>query len=61
ACGNRYHAGVTARYWIEALDGLSCKVEISSEFRYRQPVVRPNTLLVTISPIGDTADSLAAL
>ncbi|MDP2504468.1 MULTISPECIES: glutamine--fructose-6-phosphate transaminase (isomerizing) [unclassified Oceanobacter] len=61
ACGTSYHAGVTARYWIEALAGLSCNVEIASEFRYRQPVVRPNTLLVTISQSGETADTLAAL
>jgi glucosamine--fructose-6-phosphate aminotransferase (isomerizing) len=61
ACGTSYHAGVTARYWIEALAGISCNVEIASEFRYRKPVVKPNTLLVTISQSGETADTLAAL
>ncbi|MCY0965689.1 glutamine--fructose-6-phosphate transaminase (isomerizing) [Parathalassolituus penaei] len=61
ACGTSYHAGMTARYWIEALAGVACNVEIASEFRYRQPVVRPNSLLVTISQSGETADTLAAL
>ncbi len=61
ACGTSYHAGVTARYWIESLAGISCNVEIASEFRYRRPVIRPNTLLVTISQSGETADTLAAL
>ncbi|WP_221793515.1 glutamine--fructose-6-phosphate transaminase (isomerizing) [Oceanobacter mangrovi] len=61
ACGTSYHAGVTARYWIESLAGVACNVEIASEFRYRQPVIRPNTLLVTISQSGETADTLAAL
>lgn len=61
ACGTSYHAGMTARYWIEALAGVACSVEIASEFRYRSPVVRPNSLLVTISQSGETADTLAAL
>jgi glucosamine--fructose-6-phosphate aminotransferase (isomerizing) len=61
ACGTSYHAGITARYWIEALAGVACNVEIASEFRYRRSVVRPNSLLVTISQSGETADTLAAL
>jgi len=61
ACGTSYHAGMTARYWIEQLAGVACNVEIASEFRYRQSVVRPNSLLVTISQSGETADTLAAL
>lgn len=61
ACGTSYHAGMTARYWIESLAGVACNVEIASEFRYRRPVVRPNSLLVTISQSGETADTLAAL
>ena len=61
ACGTSYHAGMTARYWIEGLAGVACNVEIASEFRYRKSVVRPNSLLVTISQSGETADTLAAL
>ena len=61
ACGTSYHAGVTARYWIESIAGIACNVEIASEFRYRHPVVQPNSLLVTISQSGETADTLAAL
>ncbi len=61
ACGTSYHAGMTARYWIEGLAGIACNVEIASEFRYRRSVVRPNSLLVTISQSGETADTLAAL
>lgn len=52
---------MTARYWFEALAGVSCDVEIASEFRYRKFVTRPNSLLVTISQSGETADTLAAL
>ena len=61
ACGTSYNAGMTARYWFAALAGVSCDVEIASEFRYRKFVTRPNSLLVTISQSGETADTLAAL
>jgi len=61
ACGTSYHAGLVARYWIEALAGIPCTTEIASEYRYRTPVVRPGTLFVTISQSGETADTLAAL
>ncbi|MFA0037189.1 glutamine--fructose-6-phosphate transaminase (isomerizing) [Vibrio sp. 10N.261.52.A1] len=61
ACGTSYNSGMTARYWFESLAGVSCDVEIASEFRYRDFVVRPNSLLVTLSQSGETADTLAAL
>ena len=61
ACGTSYHAGLVARYWFESVAGIPCQVEIASEFRYRQGVVQPNTLFVTISQSGETADTLAAL
>jgi glucosamine--fructose-6-phosphate aminotransferase (isomerizing) len=61
ACGTSYHAGLVARYWIESLCRLPCTVEIASEYRYRSPVVPENTLFVTISQSGETADTLAAL
>ncbi|MEZ9546660.1 MULTISPECIES: glutamine--fructose-6-phosphate transaminase (isomerizing) [Vibrio] len=61
ACGTSYNSGMVARYWFESLAGVSCDVEIASEFRYRDFVVRPNSLLVTISQSGETADTLAAL
>ncbi len=61
ACGTSYHAGMIARYWLESLARIPCNVEVASEFRYRRPVVRPNTLVVTISQSGETADTLAAL
>ena len=61
ACGTSYHAGMTARYWFEDFGGVSCNVEIASEYRYRKSFVRPNSLLVTISQSGETADTLAAL
>jgi len=61
ACGTSYHAGLVARNWFEGLAGVPCHVEIASEFRYRHPVVIPNTLVVTISQSGETADTLAAL
>jgi glutamine---fructose-6-phosphate transaminase (isomerizing) len=60
ACGTSYHAGLVARYWFEALAGVPTSVEVASEFRYRQVVARPNTLFVTISQSGETADTLAA-
>ncbi|WP_434357687.1 glutamine--fructose-6-phosphate transaminase (isomerizing) [Parasalinivibrio latis] len=61
ACGTSYNAGMVARYWFESVAGVSCDVEIASEFRYRSSVTRPNSLLVTISQSGETADTLAAL
>ncbi|MGF1762378.1 glutamine--fructose-6-phosphate transaminase (isomerizing) [Aliivibrio kagoshimensis] len=61
ACGTSYNAGMTAKYWFEALAGVSCDVEIASEFRYRKFVTRENSLLVTLSQSGETADTLAAL
>jgi len=61
ACGTSFHAGLVARYWFESLAGISCNVEVASEFRYRKPVLRKNTLVVTISQSGETADTLAAL
>lgn len=61
ACGTSYHAGMVARYWFEELTGLSCQVEVASEFRYRRVAVRGDTLLVAISQSGETADTLAAL
>lgn len=61
ACGTSYHAGMIARYWFEKLLKMPCQVEIASEFRYREPVVLPNTLVVCISQSGETADTLAAL
>ncbi|HIJ27614.1 MAG: glutamine--fructose-6-phosphate transaminase (isomerizing) [Gammaproteobacteria bacterium] len=61
ACGTSYHAGMVARYWIERLLQMPCAVEVASEFRYRQPVIRNNTLTVALSQSGETADTLAAL
>ena len=61
ACGTSYHAGMVARYWLEGLAGIPCQVEVASEFRYRKVVVQPNTLFVSISQSGETADTLAAL
>jgi len=61
ACGTSFHAGMVARYWLEELAGIPCQVEVASEFRYRKVVVQPDTLFVTISQSGETADTLAAL
>ncbi|HQZ87817.1 MAG TPA: glutamine--fructose-6-phosphate transaminase (isomerizing) [Gammaproteobacteria bacterium] len=61
ACGTSYHAGMIGRLWLENLAGISCHVEIASEFRYRKRVLLPNTLLICISQSGETADTLAAL
>jgi glucosamine--fructose-6-phosphate aminotransferase (isomerizing) len=61
ACGTSYHAGYVAKYWIEALLELPCQIEVASEFRYRKAVVPKNTLFVTLSQSGETADTLAAL
>jgi glucosamine--fructose-6-phosphate aminotransferase (isomerizing) len=61
ACGTSFHAGYVAKYWIEELLGLPCQIEVASEFRYRKAVVPKNTLFVTLSQSGETADTLAAL
>ncbi|MBU1214440.1 MAG: glutamine--fructose-6-phosphate transaminase (isomerizing) [Gammaproteobacteria bacterium] len=61
ACGTSNHAGQVARYWLEEIAGIPCTVEIASEYRYRASVPNPNTLVVTISQSGETADTLAAL
>jgi glucosamine--fructose-6-phosphate aminotransferase (isomerizing) len=61
ACGTSFHAGMVARYWLEAITQIPTQVEIASEYRYRKPVVPKNTLFLTISQSGETADSLAAL
>lgn len=61
ACGTSYNAGMVARYWIEKYVGISCSVEIASEFRYRESFVHQDSLLVTLSQSGETADTLAAL
>ena len=61
ACGTSYYAGSTARYWLEAIAGLPTNVEIASEYRYRESVPDPRTLVVTISQSGETADTIAAL
>ncbi|MHB1566174.1 MAG: glutamine--fructose-6-phosphate transaminase (isomerizing) [Acidiferrobacter sp.] len=61
ACGTSYHAGLIGRYWLEGLAGVPCAVEVASEFRYRRPQVAPQTLFVTLSQSGETADTLAAL
>ena len=61
ACGTSYHAGLVARYWLEAIAGVPCNVEVASEFRYRKHVVEDDCLFVAISQSGETADTLAAL
>ncbi len=61
ACGTSYYAGLTARYWIEALAGLPCAVDIASEYRYRRVVANPKQLIVTISQSGETLDTMEAL
>jgi len=61
ACGTSYYAGLVARYWIEALTGLPCQVEIASEYRYRTVAVNPQHLLVTVSQSGETLDTWEAL
>ena len=61
ACGTSYHAGLVARYWIEEIAGITCAVEIASEYRYRTSVPNPKTLVVVLSQSGETADTLAAL
>ena len=61
ACGTSYHAGLVGKYWLESIAGITCSVEVASEFRYRKPVVRNNSLIITLSQSGETADTLAAL
>ena len=61
ACGTSYHAGLVARFWLESLAGIPCSVEIASEYRYRQSIVNPRSLVVAVSQSGETADTLAAL
>lgn len=61
ACGTSYHAGLVAKYWLERVANIACHVEVASEFRYRDKVVLPDTLFITISQSGETADTLAAL
>ena len=61
ACGTSYHAGLIAKYWLESLTGLPTQVEIASEYRYRDVVVPKDTLFITVSQSGETADTLAAL
>ena len=61
ACGTSYHAGMVAKYWFESLIRVPCSVEVASEFRYRNPVVVDNTLVICISQSGETADTLSAL
>lgn len=61
ACGTSYHAGLVARYWFESIAGIPCNVEVASEYRYRDSVPDPKTLVVTLSQSGETADTLAAL
>ena len=61
ACGTSYYAALTSKYWLEAIAGIPCDVEIASEYRYRKSVPNPKTLIVTISQSGETADTLAAL
>ncbi|MCF6253752.1 MAG: glutamine--fructose-6-phosphate transaminase (isomerizing) [Thiomicrorhabdus sp.] len=61
ACGTSYHSGLVAKYWIEDILNLACQVEVASEYRYRNPVIQNNTLFITISQSGETADTLAAL
>jgi len=61
ACGTSYHSAMVAKYWIESMVGIPCQVEIASEYRYRKTVVSPNSLFISISQSGETADTLAAL
>jgi hypothetical protein len=61
ACGTSFYAGSVARYWIEAITGLPCAVEIASEYRYRDAVANPDNLIVTISQSGETLDTMEAL
>src|SRR5690606_31070434 len=61
ACGTSFYAGSVARYWVEAISGLPCSVEIASEYRYRKAVAKPGHLIVTTSQSGETLDTMEAL
>ena len=61
ACGTSYYSGCTAKYWLESIAKIPCQVEVASEYRYRDSVPNPKTLVVTITQSGETADTLAAL
>ena len=61
ACGTSYHAGLIGGYWLESMVGIPCKVEVASEFRYRRPVAHADSLIVTLSQSGETADTISAL
>ena len=61
ACGSAYHTGVTAKYVFEKLARIPVEVDLASEFRYRDPILQENTLVVIVSQSGETADTLAAL
>ena len=61
ACGTAYHAGMVGKYIIEAMSGIPVTVDVSSEFRYRNPIIGKNTLFVAVSQSGETADTLAAV
>lgn len=61
ACGTSYYAGLTAKYWIESIAKIPVQVEVASEYRYRDSVPNPNSLVITISQSGETADTLAAI
>ena len=61
ACGTSFHAGQVAKYWLESVARIPCQVDIASDYRYRDIIVRPDTLFVTISQSGETADTIAAL
>jgi len=61
ACGTSYHAGLIGGYWLESMVGIPCKVEVASEFRYRRPVAHTDSLIVTLSQSGETADTISAL
>lgn len=60
ACGTSYHAALVGKYWLEELAGISCQVDIASEYRYRHPVIPPDSLFVALSQSGETADTLAS-
>jgi len=61
ACGTACYAAMVAKYWFEQLGGVAVDVDIASEFRYRKPVITPNSLFIAVSQSGETADTLAAL
>ena len=61
ACGTSWHAALIGAFWLEKLAGVCCQVDIASEFRYRDPLMEPNSLVVAISQSGETADTLAAV